>query len=222
MNGECGLLNFVLTNCNYKIMKRSTATLTGILFLVPLLTYSIGTALLDSAHPGTENTFQVLFGALLIFLNSVTVTVLGVLLFPVLEQRSKTVALGYLSARSMEALLLVIGLVGIITPLLYGPTDPSLADHLVHMAKEEHFWYYQLAMIILAAGSIGFCAVLYKLNSVPCWLAVAGLIGYSLLAIGAFAELFGYKIGVLLSLPGGLFEIALGIRLIAKGFKPAR
>jgi hypothetical protein len=38
---------------------------------------------------------------------------------------------------------------------------------------------------------------------------------------GAIVEIFGVHIGVMLSIPGGLFELIVGLWLIFKGFQPA-
>jgi hypothetical protein len=53
---------------------------------------------------------------------------------------------------------------------------------------------------------------------VPGWLAVWGIVGYAALAAGALLELVGVAVGLALSVPGGLFEVALGLILIARGF----
>jgi hypothetical protein len=44
------------------------------------------------------------------------------------------------------------------------------------------------------------------------------LIGYVIHLAGAIAEIFGIHIGLVLSIPGGVFELALGFWLIIKGF----
>jgi hypothetical protein len=46
------------------------------------------------------------------------------------------------------------------------------------------------------------------------------LVGYAILMAGTIAEIFGIHIGVMLSIPGGLFEVGLGFWLIIKGFQP--
>ena len=56
---------------------------------------------------------------------------------------------------------------------------------------------------------------------VPRTLALWGVIGYAIHLTGAIAEVFGIHVSLLLSLPGGLFEVAFGIWLIAKGFNSA-
>lgn len=56
----------------------------------------------------------------------------------------------------------------------------------------------------------------------PKFLAVRGLAGYAIFPAGAILEILGHNAGVALSIPGGLFEIAFGILLIAKGFPKRR
>ena len=63
-----------------------------------------------------------------------------------------------------------------------------------------------------------YVAVLYKSKLVPRLLSVWGIIGYIIFVSSTIFELFGVPIGVLLSIPGGLFEISLSVWLIVKGF----
>ena len=50
------------------------------------------------------------------------------------------------------------------------------------------------------------------------FLAIYGLAGYAIFLVGAILEILGHNVGVALSIPGGVFEIAFGVLLIAKGF----
>ena len=77
---------------------------------------------------------------------------------------------------------------------------------------------YQIAMAIWGLGGVLFVSVLYKSKLVPRLLSVWGIIGYIVFVSGTILEIFGYPVGVLLSLPGGLFELSLSVWLIAKGF----
>jgi hypothetical protein len=52
------------------------------------------------------------------------------------------------------------------------------------------------------------------------WISVSGLIGYPLLVAGTIAELFGVHIGLLLTMPGFFFELALPLWLLTKGIQP--
>jgi hypothetical protein len=62
---------------------------------------------------------------------------------------------------------------------------------------------------------------LYRTRLIPRFLAAWGFAGYAVFMTGAIAEIFGIHIGVMLALPGGLFELAVGLWLIFKGFQPA-
>jgi hypothetical protein len=55
---------------------------------------------------------------------------------------------------------------------------------------------------------------------VPKFLSVWGLIGYAIFFLGAVLEILGFKgVGLVLCIPGGLFEIFLAGWLIVKGLK---
>ena len=62
------------------------------------------------------------------------------------------------------------------------------------------------------------CATLYKAKLLPRWLAVWGLVGYAIILGGMLSALFGSGLGDLSSLPGGLWEMFVGVWLIIKGF----
>ena len=62
------------------------------------------------------------------------------------------------------------------------------------------------------------CYVLFVSKLVPRVFAVWGALGYVIFITGTISEMFGYSIGTMLSLPGGLFELGLSLWLIIKGF----
>ncbi len=73
-------------------------------------------------------------------------------------------------------------------------------------------------MMVLGLSSLLFCYALYRYRLLPRWMALWGLVGYALLGTGAVLEICGMTIGLLLSIPGGLFELVLGIWLLVRGF----
>jgi hypothetical protein len=79
---------------------------------------------------------------------------------------------------------------------------------------------YQVGEMSLAVGCVFLCWLLLRTGLIPRPLAILGLIGYPVLAAGTIAELFGIHIGLLLTIPGGLFELALAFWLLIKGFDP--
>ncbi|MEJ1112299.1 MULTISPECIES: DUF4386 family protein [unclassified Kribbella] len=132
----------------------------------------------------------------LMLLNSVDVIAIGVLAFPVLRRTHKLGAYAYLASRILEGVLLAVGV----------------------LAANDSEVVYWVAMIGLALGSLFFCRVLLTARLIPRPLAVLGLIGYTALAGGGILELLGYGVGLVFSIPGGLFELILGVLLIVRGF----
>ena len=62
------------------------------------------------------------------------------------------------------------------------------------------------------------CSVFYKTQLVPRLLAVWGLIGYAILLCGSVLQVLGFNLSSIHAIPGGLWELFIGVGLIAKGF----
>jgi hypothetical protein len=167
----------------------------GALFLLAFVAYGVGNALVGS---GTTEV-----GALLMLVNSAVVVGIGVLAFPVLRPHGELTAHAYLAGRAVEAALLAVGVVFLLLP------EPVPAGN---------HYSYQVAMMSVATAGVLFCRVLLRARLVPRWLAAWGGVGYAVFLLGAVLEVLGHGVGVALSVPGGLFEIALGVLLVAKGF----
>ncbi|GAB3008871.1 hypothetical protein GCM10027184_78350 [Saccharothrix stipae] len=167
----------------------------GALFLLAFVVYGGGSALVDAGSNAA--------GGLLMLVNSGMVAGIGVLVFPVLRPHSELTAHAYLVGRAVEAALLAVGVVFVLLP------EP--------VAAGNHY-SYQVAMMAVATAGVLFCRVLLRAGLVPRALAVWGVIGYAVFLVGAALEVLGHGVGVLLSVPGGLFELVLGVLLIVKGF----
>jgi hypothetical protein len=88
------------------------------------------------------------------------------------------------------------------------------------VAVQSNSMAYQIAVISLGVGSTFLCWLLFRTRLVPRFLAVWGLVGYAIYLAGAIAEISGTHIGLILSIPGGLFEVGFALWLIVKGFQP--
>ncbi|MET7969823.1 DUF4386 family protein [Micromonospora sp. NPDC005305] len=170
-----------------------TGRYAGAFFLLAFVSYGMGTALAGQVA-----------GTALVVLNSVMVAAIGVLVFRALRRPHLGIAWAYLVARAAEGFLLTAGIV--------------LLDSVGAGAGD---FAYQLAMLSLGLGSLPFCLALNRQRWLPSWLAIWGSVGYALLAAGAAAELMGAAVGLVLAIPGGLFEIVFGLLLLARGFPPA-
>lgn len=209
--------------------QRNLARIIGVLFLIPFFGYGVGNGLISSVLDSSNylemispSKLQITIGGLLMLLNSISVVGIGVMIFPVIEEHNKRAAIGYLCTRIVEAVILTVGIICLLLAMTLGENhakaDTAALTMLFDLAKKANFWAYQIAMIALGLGSIWFCMVLWKSHLVPAPLALLGLAGYCLLVIGVVLEFFGFGVGIMLSVPGGLFEMGLAVWLLVKGF----
>jgi hypothetical protein len=205
---------------------RAKLRIVGVLFLSAFLAYGIGmvmvTGIIDATNPVVELTFkraQFITGALLMLLNSAIVASIGLLLFPVLVRFNRGIAWAYLATRAFEAVALAAGVMSL---LLLVTSENLMTQAAIMTANGDNFFAYQIGMAVLGFGSLFFCALLYHDRMVPRFLAAWGFVGYTIFFAGAVLEIAGLRYGIMLSIPGGFFEIAFGIWLVAKGFDNTR
>jgi Domain of unknown function (DUF4386) len=189
--------------------------LIGALFVAAFFLYGVGFGLVTSVVGAPDSLLTIsaqqstlLLGAFMMLLNSVAVVSIGVLFFPILEQYSKRTAIAYLAARIVEGVFLAVGVLSLlmILPVAQQAVDPASTAWVTGIGSIAIQWNtmaYQVAMMTLGLASL-----------FVCWLL------YAIFMTGAIAEIFGIHIGVLLAVPGGLFELVLGFWLIIKGFQP--
>lgn len=206
--------------------------LIGALFLAAFFLYGLGFGLVTSVvgAPDSLSTISahqstLVLGAFMMLLNSVAVVSIGVLFFPILEQYGKRTAIAYLTARILEGVFLAVGVLSLLmilplAQLAVNTENAAWATGLGVIATQGNTMAYQIAMMSLGFASLFMCSMLFQTRLIPRFLSVWGFIGYAVFMTGAVAEIFGIHIGVLLSIPGGLFELVLGIWLIIKGFQP--
>lgn len=204
------------------VPSRPVARLVGVGFLAAFLFYGIGALLVDditsAADPGraaSATPSQLRAGVLLMLANSAIVAAIGVALYPILRIRHPTIAAGYMIGRAFEATVLAIGGIFVLMILPAARADDAVVEVLI----EGNNVAYQIALLGLGLASLGFCWVLLQDHLVPRPLALLGLVGYAIFATGTILELSDIAVGTILSIPGGLFEVALGLYLIARGFQ---
>lgn len=201
----------------------------GALFLLGFVSYGTGFGLVSSAIGPADFVSAIaahptllILGAFLMLLNSVVDVGKGVLFFPIVEPHGRRTALAYLAAMIVEVVLLAVGVLCLlmIVPIGKLGIDTGSAQALGSFLVQSNTMAYQLAMITLAIGNIFLWSLSYRVMLVPRWLSVWGVVGYVIFGIGAITEVFGVPISLLASVPGGLFEVALGLWLIVRGFQP--
>ncbi|WP_273286001.1 DUF4386 domain-containing protein [Reinekea forsetii] len=198
----------------------------GIFFILTFLSYGIGSGLTEFATGTTDLLTQVaqhrahlITGVILMAIcHSLFNIALPSLMLPILKHHSASIVYAYYGIAIAATTTLVVGTVFLLMllPLSEGGVG-SL--ELAKILKQGSFYAYQLGMALWGFGGILLCGLLYQSKGVPTFFPVWGLIGYIIFIAGTVFELFGVPVGVLLSLPGGLFEVGLSIWLITKGFR---
>jgi hypothetical protein len=205
------------------------ARLFGALFIAGFLVYGIGFGLSSSVTTAPDflatlsaHSTTLVIGALLMLLNTAVDIGKGVLFFPIAERQGKRTALVYLAAITVQVVLLDLGVLFLLMliPLaeLTVGAGSSVPAGLGTLLTQANTLAYNLGQGTLAFGALFMTWFLFRTRLVPRPLAVFGVIGYAIHLTGPIAEIFGFPVGLVLSLPGGLFELTLGFWLIAKGF----
>jgi hypothetical protein len=201
----------------------------GALFLAGFLVYGIGFGLVSSVTTAPDilaaaaaNSTILLVGAFLMLLNTVVDIGKGVLFFPIAERRGKRIGLVYLAAITVQVVLLDLGVLFLLllVPLseLAVGANAGWAAGMGSLLTEANTFAFNIGQATLSFGGLFMTWFLFRAHLLPRTLAAWGVIGYGIHMTGGIAEIFGVHVGLMLSLPGGLFEVALGFWLIAKGF----
>ena len=211
---------------------RMTAIVVGVVYLAGFVVGIGGEMLFQSILGAPDylatlsaNGMTVAIGAVLWLLAVAGDAAHGVLLFPILKQHHERVAVGYLAARIMDALFIAIMVIFILLQIPLGnaylnaaPADMAALQTLGTIFTHGQHVAYQIGMSTLGVAGLLLCYTLYKATLVPRWLAVWGLVGYAIILVGMLSELMGSGLGLASSLPGGLWEVFMGVWLIVKGF----
>jgi hypothetical protein len=100
-----------------------------------------------------------------------------------------------------------------------GQAGEGWANAFGSLALQSNTMSYQIAELSLGLGGIVLWWLGTRIRLLPRILTIWGVLGYAILAAGTIAEIFGVHIGLVCSIPGGLFEVVLGFWLIFGGFR---
>lgn len=212
---------------------RQAARLFGIFFILAFLSYGTGSGLVDSVAQNPGGLAEVFAGRttlmtgvfLMAIVHSLVNIGLSVLAFPALSTVSGYAARGYLAAGIAATVTAVTGalFLSLLAPLseayVNSGADEAHYQTIALVLRQGGFFGYQMSMTLWGIGGLILCTTLFVSRLVPRVLAVWGFVGYIVFMAGTSAELFGIEgVGVMLALPGGLFELSLSLWLIIKGF----
>jgi hypothetical protein len=203
------------------MMPRATGRWIGALFLAAFALYGLGGYLIEQATgPGVSvseilaSESQIRTGALLVVANSIAIVAIGGLMYRLATAAERHVRLAYLGARVFEGVFLALTAV---FGLAMVAAAESGSTNMMSVLAEGGKGSYQIAMIGLSAGSIPLFWALARSQAMPRRLGLWGVVGYAIFGAGAALELFDVSAGVLLSIPGGIFEVTFAVYLLWKG-----
>ncbi|MFN8386217.1 MAG: DUF4386 domain-containing protein [Anaerolineales bacterium] len=206
---------------------RTTAKVVGALYIVGFVVGIAGSML---GAPGQLETvsarsMMIAIGALLWVIAAAGDAAHGVMMFLVLKQNNERIALGYFSARVVEAAIIAVSALFILLQiplgtefLKAGASKTPYLQSLSALFAQSQAYTYQIGMVTLGIAGLTLCYGFYRTKLVPRFFVLWGFIGYVSFLIGSMLEILGFNLQLLHTLPGGLWEISIGVWLIAKGF----
>src|SRR5215210_6333633 len=210
---------------------RTTARIVGVIYLAGMLVGIGGVVLFQSILSAPDplsavsaNSMLLAIGAVLWLMAVVGDAAHGVLMFPVLKPHHERIAVGYLGFRILDAAFIAIMVLFILLQIPLGSeylkagADASYLQALSNVFMEGQLDAYNFGMISLGVASLMLCYTLYKAKLIPRILAVWGLVGYAVILGGSVLEVMGFDLLSIHAIPGGLWEVFIGVWLIVKGF----
>jgi uncharacterized membrane protein len=212
---------------------RTTARIVGAMYLAGFVVGIGGIVLIQSIlgapdHLATlpANSMLLAIGAVLWLMAAAWDAAHGVLMFPILKQQhNERIAVGYLGFRIMDALFIAIMVLFILIQipigseyLSAGASGASYLQALSSVFMQAQLDAYNIAMTTLGISGLILCYSFYKSKLVPRLLAIWGLVGYATILCGSVLEVLGFNLLTIHAIPGGLWEVFIGVWLIVKGF----
>jgi len=174
------------------------------------------------------------WGSVLEVLTAASGVATAVVLYPVTRRVSRTAAIGFVTSRVVEAALILVGVVSILSVLTLqqhfagatGAQAQSLGvtgESLVAMRQ----WTFLLGPGVMAGVNDLFLGyILYRSGLVGRVIPIIGLVGGPLILVSDLATILGVwgqtsAFGLLFGLPVAVFEFSVGVYLTVKGFRPA-
>jgi hypothetical protein len=215
---------------------RTTARVVGILYVAGLVIGIGGMVLIQSIlgapdHLSAVSASSMLLaiGALLWLMPAAGDAAHGVLMFPILkQQQSERIAIGYLGFRIVNAVFVAVMVLFILLQIPLASeyikaagSDASFLQALSSVFMQGQLYAYNFGMTFVGIASLMLCYTLYRAKLVPRILAVWGLVGYAIILCGSVLEVLGFNLLTIHAIPGGLWELFIGVWLIVKGFNPS-
>lgn len=183
---------------------------------------------------GAGSSSGVALGAVFEVLTALTGIATAVALHGVARRYSDRAALGFVTTRVLEAAMIFVGVLSILSVLtlrqdVAGTAGVDSAALLTarHTLVAIHDWTFLIGPGLMAAcNAMLIGSVMYRSRLLPRFIPTLGLIGAPLLLASCTATMFGVweqisGPALLLTLPIAVWEFSFGVYMTIKGFKDA-
>ena len=186
----------------------------------------------DYVTSGGSDT-RVLWGCLLDAVNALTAVGSAVALYPVVKRQNRSMALGFVTSRMLEAAVVMIGVVSLLAVVTMrqdfaGSTgDAASLTVTANALVDVRNWTFLLGPGLMPAfNAVLLGTLLYRSRLVPRIIPTVGLIGAPLLFAAFVAIFFGVidqvsSVSAVLTLPVAAWELSVGVWMTFKGFTPS-
>jgi len=212
---------------------RTTARMLGVLFLVVMLTWSIGFWLIEdvlntsdflaNANPQKSRIF---LGIIFELLDVAAIIGIMVTIFPLMKKFSERMALWYFGLRIFECMMLVVAILSALVIITVSQrfvdaastelTNIQFMGDLLLEIRQN--WVHLVLPFFYSAAGLIFFYFFYRVRLIPRFISVVGFVGALLVMAGIPLDFFEFDAGSYIGALMGLTEIFLGIWLIVKGF----
>ena len=160
-------------------------------------------------------------------IEAVAIVLLTVLLYTTLKKQNKIIARWAFGLWIIEAVAIAVREINAFS-LLYtgqefvkaGAPDSSYFQTIGSLFYELMHFSYDVQMVFYCVGGILFYYLFLKSKYVPKVIPISGIIVASLGFIGELFAIFGYDVPIYVFIPILPFELAIGVWLMVKGFRP--
>jgi len=217
---------------------RATARLAGWLYLVTFASSIPAVGLLapilnDPAYIlGSGSDTSVMLGALLDMINAAACIGTAVVLYRVARRQSAAAALGFVTARVMEAAIIMIGVVALVAAVTMrqdladaAGTDPAALQAVgTSLVEMRNATFLLGPSLIPGINALLLGTVMYRSGLVPRIIPTMGLIGGPLIIASVVTTMLGINhegsvFAVAATVPIFLWELTLGAWMAFKGFR---
>lgn len=175
---------------------------------------------------------RIILGAVFEMLTALAGIGTAVAVYPVIRRQSQAASLGFVTTRSFEAAVMIVGvmaLVSIVSLRQAGPAAGTDDTAMIAVGQALVELRNQSALFgpgfVPALNALCFGYALYRSRLVPRLIPALGLIGAPLLMASAFGTMFGLHdqsvFAAIALAPIFIWELTIGLWMTIRGFRPA-